>query len=100
VSHAEVGAYLLSLWGIPYPVVEAVAHHHHPDRVPRGKGDMSTIIYLANLLAHEHGSGAQSDPAGSHAAIDVNLLEAIGGAELLPAWHKQAEAVAHEPQEA
>src|SRR5262249_18533480 len=27
-SHGEVGAYLLGLWGFPYPVVEAVAHHH------------------------------------------------------------------------
>ena len=37
VSHAEVGAYLLSLWGLPSPIVEAVAHHHHPDRVPLGE---------------------------------------------------------------
>ena len=36
VSHAEVGAYLLSLWGLPSPVVEAVAHHHHPERVITG----------------------------------------------------------------
>ena len=28
--HAEVGAYLLGLWGLPVPVVEAVAHHHAP----------------------------------------------------------------------
>lgn len=29
-SHAEVGGYLLGLWGLPYPVVEAVAYHHRP----------------------------------------------------------------------
>ncbi len=28
-SHAEVGAYLLGLWGLPVPVVEAVAFHHN-----------------------------------------------------------------------
>ena len=28
VSHAEVGAYLLDLWGLPHPIVEAVACHH------------------------------------------------------------------------
>src|SRR5262249_19161152 len=32
VSHAEVGAYLLGIWGLPTPVVEAVAHHHNPER--------------------------------------------------------------------
>jgi putative nucleotidyltransferase with HDIG domain len=52
VSHAEVGAYLLSLWGLPYPLVEAVAHHHHPDRVPHDKLGVIPFVYLANLLAH------------------------------------------------
>src|SRR5208337_1150874 len=28
-SHAEIGAYLLGLWGIPNLAVEAIAHHHH-----------------------------------------------------------------------
>jgi putative nucleotidyltransferase with HDIG domain len=46
VSHAEVGAYLLSTWGLPYPVIEAVAHHHHPDRVPRKSLDLTAVVYL------------------------------------------------------
>ena len=33
VTHAEVGAYLLGLWGIPFPIVEAVAFHHRPNEV-------------------------------------------------------------------
>lgn len=28
VSHAEVGAYLLARWGLPLPVLDAVAHHN------------------------------------------------------------------------
>ena len=31
-THAEVGAYLLGLWGLPDPIVEAVAFHHNPRR--------------------------------------------------------------------
>lgn len=27
-SHGEIGAYLLGRWGLPLPVVDAVAHHH------------------------------------------------------------------------
>lgn len=30
VSHAEVGGYLLQLWGLPSPLVEAVTLHHDP----------------------------------------------------------------------
>ena len=33
VSHAEIGAYLLEQWGLTYPVVEAVAYHHTPERI-------------------------------------------------------------------
>jgi putative nucleotidyltransferase with HDIG domain len=32
-SHAELGAYLLGLWGIPNDVVEAVAFHHNPSKL-------------------------------------------------------------------
>jgi putative nucleotidyltransferase with HDIG domain len=32
-SHAELGAYLLGLWGIPDNIVEAVAFHHNPSKL-------------------------------------------------------------------
>ena len=32
-SHAELGAYLLGLWGIPDNIVEAVAFHHRPSKL-------------------------------------------------------------------
>jgi HD-like signal output (HDOD) protein len=34
ISHAEVGAHLLSLWDLPHPVIEAVAYHHRPATAP------------------------------------------------------------------
>jgi len=52
-SHAEVGAYLLGLWGLPYPVVEAVAHHHLPQRVPQQEYDLLAAVYTAGVLAQE-----------------------------------------------
>jgi len=97
VSHAEVGAYLLSLWGLPYPVVEAVAHHHHPERVSQHRLDMITVVYLSNLLAHEN-SGEASPPALIHQEIDAGILDAVGMADQLPEWRQVAEAAAHEPQ--
>ena len=32
-SHAEIGAYLLGLWGMSNTLVEAIAHHHTPELV-------------------------------------------------------------------
>jgi putative nucleotidyltransferase with HDIG domain len=97
VSHAEVGAYLLSLWGLPSPVVEAVAHHHHPERIPQGNLDMTSVVYLANLLAHEH-SGGRSEAVEPLTPIEPKLLEIPEICENLPEWHEMAEAAAHEPQ--
>ncbi len=34
VSHAEAGAYLLGMWGLPDLLVETVAHHHNPAPPP------------------------------------------------------------------
>jgi hypothetical protein len=41
------------LWGINSLTVEAIAHHHHPDRIPHSGFDSSAAVYVANLLAHE-----------------------------------------------
>jgi putative nucleotidyltransferase with HDIG domain len=52
ISHAEVGAYLLGLWGMDNLVVEAIAHHHRPTRIPHTTFDCSAAVYVADLLAH------------------------------------------------
>jgi HD-like signal output (HDOD) protein len=52
-SHAEIGAYLLGLWGIPNITVEAIAHHHHPTRISHTGFDSAVAVYIADLLAYE-----------------------------------------------
>ena len=49
-SHAEVGAYLLGLWGLPHPVVEAVAFQHAPSQVAHSQFDVLTALVLAESL--------------------------------------------------
>lgn len=50
-SHAEVGAYLLGLWGLPYPVVEAVAFQHAPGQVAHAEFDVLAALAIAESLA-------------------------------------------------
>ncbi|HEX4267355.1 MAG TPA: HDOD domain-containing protein [Steroidobacteraceae bacterium] len=50
-SHAEVGAYLLGLWGLPYPVIEAVAHHHEPERGRTGRFEVLSALAVALALS-------------------------------------------------
>jgi HD-like signal output (HDOD) protein len=50
VTHAEVGAYLLALWGLPLPIVEAVAFHHNPSAAIEDLFDIPSAVSLANSL--------------------------------------------------
>jgi HD-like signal output (HDOD) protein/CheY-like chemotaxis protein len=52
VTHAEIGAYLLGLWGLPHEVVEAVAFHHLPLR-DRSVLDPGAVVQLAEALVAE-----------------------------------------------
>lgn len=100
VSHADVGAYLLSLWGLPYPVVEAVAHHHHPERVPHDKMNMITLVYVANILAHEHAPKGPESLEMAYDAIQPELVGVNGTEQSVAVWHKLSEDAIHELQPA
>ena len=49
-THAETGAYLLSIWGLPLPIVEAVARHHAPARNMEKHFTATTALHLAEQL--------------------------------------------------
>ncbi|MFO0746956.1 MAG: response regulator [Myxococcota bacterium] len=48
-THAEVGAYLLGMWGLPCSIVEAVAFHHRKSDLP----ELALIAQQADAKAHE-----------------------------------------------
>lgn len=51
-SHAEVGAYLLSVWGLPYSIIEAVAFHHIPSLINENEFSVLSSVHLANAFVH------------------------------------------------
>jgi HD-like signal output (HDOD) protein len=88
-SHAEIGAYLLGLWGLPYAVVEAVALHHAPHRVPHQSFDAATAVYIANLLTHELDSSSSS-PEEMGLQSNQEYLVSLGVQMHLPDWRAMA----------
>ena len=89
VTHAEVGAYLLGLWGLPYSIVEAVAHHHQPSRVNVHEFDVLAAVHVADALATERGSGftrCESDPR----ALDLEWIESKGWSDRVDQWRRFA----------
>ena len=97
VSHAELGAYLLGIWGMPYPIVEAVANHHRPTRVEQDSFGILAAVHVATGLAHEVTEPMeQSTPTSS---IDLDYLESLNVIDELPGWREMAAGEAQVGQE-
>jgi putative nucleotidyltransferase with HDIG domain len=97
VSHAEVGAYLLALWGIPHVIVEAVAYHHHPERIPHASLDLVSSLYFANWIANERET--QNAPATQVCdSLNEELVAKLGVAEKIEEWRQLAGSLAPQLQ--
>ncbi|MFY9854806.1 MAG: response regulator [Terracidiphilus sp.] len=90
VSHAEIGAYLLGLWGINSLAVEAIAHHHRPTRIPHSGIDISAALYIANLLAHELDAHPNDLQGKELSESDRACLETLGALQQFPAFRERA----------
>jgi putative nucleotidyltransferase with HDIG domain len=76
-SHAEIGAYLLGIWGLPYSVVEAVAHHHQPGRVTHSGFDVLSAVVIAHSLASTDDAAAFGTAVPPDPKIDESYLAAV-----------------------
>jgi putative nucleotidyltransferase with HDIG domain len=79
VSHADIGAHLLSLWGLPTTIVEAVAFHHNPTDHIYPKASALTAVHLANAFMHQI---ANNDNIDCH--LDIDYVSKLGLADRLP----------------
>jgi putative nucleotidyltransferase with HDIG domain len=84
-SHAEVGAYLLGLWGLPEPIVEALAFHHTPSACTDRSLSPLTTVHVANGFMHA--SDTQSRTVAG-AWLDDAYISQVGLADRLPVWRE------------
>jgi HD-like signal output (HDOD) protein len=89
ISHAEIGAYLLGLWGINILVVEAIAHLHHPTRIPHTGFDSSAALYVARLLADEIDKHPSDLEGTELTESDRACLETLGVLQQFPAFRER-----------
>jgi putative nucleotidyltransferase with HDIG domain len=88
VSHAQVGAYLLGLWGLPITIVEAVAFHHHPQESGVKAFSPLTAVHVASALERQLRE-PEANPA--EVAIDTEYLEELGLDGRLEDWRELAD---------
>lgn len=89
ITHAEIGAYLLGVWGLPFPIVESVAYHHSPSQVTEGPRDVLAAVHVADALVDATCVGEREMPA--EVELDMPFLQSAGFAGELDAWRSLAD---------
>ncbi len=86
-GHTEAGAYLLGLWGLPMPIIEAVAFQRQPQRSSTRSFWVTGAVHVATALA-------------SGTAVDEAYLAKVGVLSRLPTWREQSETLTGQVAEA
>lgn len=81
-THAEVGAYLLWLWGLPSSITKLVADHHAADSLSNSKLQAAAVVQLADRLAR-HGETASDRQQLAALNLPSNFLRFGQGGERL-----------------
>lgn len=88
VTHAEVGAYLLGVWGVPASIVEVVACHHKPDARRVAAPDVLAALHVADAFVNA--AECSDPPFPEEALLDAAFVEDAGLTAMLPHWREVA----------
>ena len=87
IDHAKAGGFLLGLWGIPEPIVDAITYHHEPSAAPAEHAALADIVHAAAVVVSELEAGAgRRENTGvidagwsmRHAPAELERARAIG----------------------
>jgi HD-like signal output (HDOD) protein len=84
LTHAEVGGYLLGIWGLPHGIVEGVTRHHRPGMAGEDEVAVVAAVHAADVFDHEQ----RGEPSGG---LDLEFLREAGYTDRLDAWRATAE---------
>jgi HD-like signal output (HDOD) protein len=93
-THADIGGYLLDLWGLPDSIVGAITYHYYPSGRPESfrlsSGDEEAIgfdaltaVHVANFFCEDEESKEQDIKP----EIDSVYLDRLGLALHVPQWY-------------
>ncbi len=85
VSSDQVGAYLLGLWGMPLPLIEAAALYNDPERGKGREFSLLTAVHVADVLTQEEKPLVEGLPAPK---LCRPYLKGLGLPEKTDAWRK------------
>jgi putative nucleotidyltransferase with HDIG domain len=83
ITHAEVGAYLMELWGLPTQIIEAIAFHHSPSVYGDNFFSPLAAVHIANAVDHIDN---EKTPEEYPPAFDINYLKGLNLDNRLERW--------------
>ena len=84
-SHAEIGAYLMGLWSLETPIIEAIAFHHCPANSMSQNMGLLTAVHVGNAIDH---NGQPSTNGNIDLLYDAQYLDTLGLADRVPTWRQ------------
>jgi HD-like signal output (HDOD) protein len=84
-SRSMIGAYLMGLWNLENPIIEAIAFHHCPSKSGSSKLGLLTAVHVANALDHEE-DGPQDQEM--KLPCDIEYLDRMGVSDRITEWHR------------
>jgi HD-like signal output (HDOD) protein/CheY-like chemotaxis protein len=82
-SHADVGGFLLGLWGLPDSVVNAVVFHHTPSHSTGEAFTPLAAVHVADVLDHDRKSTNAPYPQNQ---LDLDYLARLGVMDRYAVW--------------
>jgi HD-like signal output (HDOD) protein len=80
--HADIGGYLLSLWGLPAQVVSAISLHHEPCCQSSNEFTPLAAVHIGDALVHEC-------EAPTTQFLNWTFIEELGLVDHIPLWRVQ-----------
>jgi HD-like signal output (HDOD) protein/CheY-like chemotaxis protein len=87
VTHAEIGAHLLGVWGLPFSIIESVAYHHRPGALADGPCEILAAVHAADAFI-EAAPGGPID-------VDPAFVERMALGDRLARWRRIADKGLH-----
>ncbi|MDH3879194.1 MAG: response regulator [Desulfobacterales bacterium] len=85
-SHAEIGAYLMGLWGLEYPVIEAIAFHHCPGKSLSNSTGLLTAVHFGDAFDRLKKDPNDLNSENGLRQLDRGYLDNLGVAGRITDW--------------
>ena len=85
-SHAEIGAYLMGLWGLEYPVIEAIAFHHRPGKSLSNSTGLLTAVHFGDAFDRLKNGPNDLNSVNGLRQLDKGYLDNLGVAARINDW--------------